>query len=69
MIADTILHAIAVSAPWTTMKDYKFKMKVQPGKMSRGKATKLIMSMWKWDKKASPKFLEYIRLLNDVELT
>lgn len=43
---DIILDAIPVCAPWTAMGKYKYKVKLQPGPMKKGKAVKEILSKW-----------------------
>lgn len=43
---DVILDVIPVCAPWTAMGKYKYKVKLQPGPMKKGKAVKEILSKW-----------------------
>ncbi|KFY60236.1 hypothetical protein V497_03766 [Pseudogymnoascus sp. VKM F-4516 (FW-969)] len=43
---DDILDVIPVCAPWTAMGKYKYKVKLQPGPMKKGKAVKEILSKW-----------------------
>ncbi|KAI9769182.1 MAG: hypothetical protein M1839_003786 [Geoglossum umbratile] len=43
---DEILEAIPVCAPWTALSRYKYKAKLQPGAVKKGKAVKEIVSMW-----------------------
>jgi hypothetical protein len=43
---DEILEAVAVCAPWSAMGKYKYKVKLQPGSVKKGKAVKEILSKW-----------------------
>jgi predicted ribosome quality control (RQC) complex YloA/Tae2 family protein len=46
---DEILEAIPVCAPWAAMAKCKYKAKLQPGTMKKGKAIKEIMARWVGD--------------------
>lgn len=43
---DEILSAIPVCAPWSALAKYKYKVKMQPGAVKRGKAVKEILMRW-----------------------
>ncbi|KAJ5684543.1 uncharacterized protein N7477_000888 [Penicillium maclennaniae] len=43
---DEILGAIAVCAPWGALGRYKYKVKLQPGTVKKGKAVKEIIGRW-----------------------
>ncbi|KFY33917.1 hypothetical protein V494_07215 [Pseudogymnoascus sp. VKM F-4513 (FW-928)] len=43
---DEILDVIPMCAPWTAMGKYKYKVKLQPGPMKKGRAVKEILSKW-----------------------
>ncbi|KAJ5289710.1 uncharacterized protein N7443_009963 [Penicillium atrosanguineum] len=43
---DEILGAIAVCAPWGALGRYKYKVKLQPGAVKKGKAVKEIVGRW-----------------------
>lgn len=43
---DILLHVIPVCAPWMTLKKYKYKIKLVPGAMKRGKAAKSATSIF-----------------------
>ena len=43
---DELLAAIPVVAPWTALSRNKYKVKLQPGSMKKGKAVKEIVGMW-----------------------
>ncbi|TPX67686.1 hypothetical protein SpCBS45565_g03554 [Spizellomyces sp. 'palustris'] len=42
--ADILLHAIPVCAPWSALQRYKYKVKLLPGSLKKGKATKSALS-------------------------
>ncbi|KAK1533952.1 hypothetical protein CPAR01_10660 [Colletotrichum paranaense] len=46
---DEILEAIPVCAPWTAMGKFKYKAKLQPGAVKKGKAVKEVFERWKSD--------------------
>ncbi|KAJ5815691.1 hypothetical protein N7474_007468 [Penicillium riverlandense] len=43
---DEIIAAIPVCAPWAALGRYKYKMKLQPGTVKKGKAVKEIIGRW-----------------------
>ncbi|PVI07482.1 hypothetical protein DM02DRAFT_580858 [Periconia macrospinosa] len=43
---DTLISAIPVCAPWAALSTYKYKAKLQPGALKRGKAVKEILTRW-----------------------
>jgi uncharacterized membrane protein YgcG len=43
---DEIVGAIAVCAPWAALGRYKYKVKLQPGAVKKGKAVKEIVGRW-----------------------
>ncbi|CAI6335152.1 unnamed protein product [Periconia digitata] len=43
---DTLISAIPVCAPWSALSTYKYKAKLQPGALKRGKAVKEILTRW-----------------------
>ncbi|KAI9139262.1 fibronectin-binding protein A N-terminus-domain-containing protein [Paraphysoderma sedebokerense] len=43
---DIILYAIPVAAPYSSLQKYKYKVKLTPGSMKKGKASKLAMSVF-----------------------
>ncbi|OAQ67022.1 hypothetical protein VFPPC_08488 [Pochonia chlamydosporia 170] len=46
---DEILEAIPVCAPWNALGKFKYKAKMQPGAVKKGKATKEVVERWKAD--------------------
>ncbi|CDM26349.1 hypothetical protein DTO013E5_7740 [Penicillium roqueforti] len=45
-IDDQIIAAIPVCAPWAALGRYKYKVKLQPGSVKKGKAVKEIVGRW-----------------------
>jgi predicted ribosome quality control (RQC) complex YloA/Tae2 family protein len=43
---DKLLSAIPICAPWSALSAYKYKAKLQPGSLKRGKAVKEILMKW-----------------------
>ncbi|KIW05751.1 uncharacterized protein PV09_03607 [Verruconis gallopava] len=48
---DEILAAIPVCAPWSALATYKYKVKLQPGNIKKGKAVTQILDTWNRDGK------------------
>jgi predicted ribosome quality control (RQC) complex YloA/Tae2 family protein len=46
LAGDELISAIPVCAPWSALATYKYKVKMQPGAMKRGKAVKEILMRW-----------------------
>lgn len=44
---DEIVEAVPVCAPWAALAKTKYKVKLQPGSIKRGKAVKEILERWK----------------------
>ncbi|KAG6223782.1 hypothetical protein E4U34_000685 [Claviceps purpurea] len=49
LVGDEILEAIPVCAPWTALGKLKYKAKMQPGPVKKGKAVKEVVERWKAD--------------------
>jgi predicted ribosome quality control (RQC) complex YloA/Tae2 family protein len=43
---DIVLAAIPICAPWTALNRYKYKVKLQPGSLKKGKAVREILGQW-----------------------
>jgi len=43
---DNLLFALPMLAPYSTIQSNKYKVKIQPGTMKRGKAGKMIRSLF-----------------------
>lgn len=55
---DELMAAIPVVAPWTAMTRQKYKIKLQPGGMKKGKAIKEILGFWTGLDKKGPKVVD-----------
>ena len=49
IMGDEIIEVIPVCAPWTALGKLKYKAKMQPGAVKKGKAVKEILERWKAD--------------------
>lgn len=49
LAGDEILEAIPVCAPWNALGKFKYKAKMQPGAVKKGKAVKEVVERWKID--------------------
>ncbi|KAL4975872.1 hypothetical protein BDW66DRAFT_136518 [Aspergillus desertorum] len=45
-VDDEVLAAIPVCAPWSSLGRYKYRVKLQPGAVKKGKAVKEILGRW-----------------------
>ncbi|TLD18360.1 hypothetical protein E2P81_ATG12155 [Venturia nashicola] len=61
---DELLSAIPICAPWASLSTYKYKAKLQPGSVKKGKAVNEILSKWQLATK-HPKALD--KTSTDVE--
>ncbi|KAK4982542.1 hypothetical protein LTR66_009216 [Elasticomyces elasticus] len=82
MPGDEILEAIPVCAPWAALGKYKYKAKIQPGAMKKGKVVREVLGKWikdsgdgkKVDEKAEdaeriwPREAELIKAWKEVEV-
>ncbi|KAL0479285.1 nuclear export mediator factor NEMF [Acrasis kona] len=66
---DIILFCIPVCAPYSSMKSYKYKVKILPGSTKRGKAAKLGANMLINDAKAVEKEYQFVKSVPDTEVT
>ncbi|XP_061172941.1 ribosome quality control complex subunit NEMF-like [Saccostrea echinata] len=64
---DELLYAVPVCAPYSTMLNYKFKVKLTPGSTKRGKAAKLALNMFSHEKSTSSREKDLIRILKDAD--
>lgn len=64
---DELLYAIPVCAPYSTMLNYKFKVKLMPGSTKRGKAAKLALNMFAHEKSTTPRERDLVRILKDAD--
>ena len=65
---DTLLFAIPVCAPYSTLKNYKYKVKLTPGTLKKGKAAKLaISSFLALPAAGAPEEKNFIKAITDQE--
>ncbi|KAL3319074.1 hypothetical protein Ciccas_002271 [Cichlidogyrus casuarinus] len=64
---DEILYALPVSAPYSCMQNFKFKVKLTPGMKKRGKAAKQALSLFMVNKFATEREKALIRAIKDEE--
>ena len=55
---DEIIAAIPVCAPWSALSRNKYKVKLQPGSMKKGKALKEIVGIWNGLANKGPKVVD-----------
>ncbi|ETN39716.1 uncharacterized protein HMPREF1541_05942 [Cyphellophora europaea CBS 101466] len=80
---DEVLAAIPVCAPWGALSRHKYKVKLQPGNLKKGKMVREVLGMWAGLEKRGPKVvdeasrdkekvwrveLERLKALRDVEV-
>ncbi|KAL2374924.1 hypothetical protein RJZ57_000586 [Blastomyces gilchristii] len=58
VVGDEIVAAIPVCAPWMALGQYKYRAKLQPGPLKKGKAVKEICGKWVVDATAAVNALE-----------
>ena len=65
---DVILYALPICAPYSTLSKYKYRVKLTPGSLKRGKASKQAVEMFvRGDTDKSPKAEEFRRLIKAVD--
>ncbi|KAL7296937.1 hypothetical protein TKK_0009377 [Trichogramma kaykai] len=65
---DELLFAVPVVAPYSTLTNYKFKVKLQPGNGKRGKAAKTALAMFMKDKSTLPREKDLIKAVKDESI-
>lgn len=65
---DHLLYAIPVCAPYSAMNAYKYKIKLIPGTMRRGKASKTALAIFLRDKLATEREKDLLKALKDTEI-
>jgi len=64
---DILLYAIPVCAPYDTLRDYKYKVKIIPGTEKKGKALKSCLDLFSKTENASEKEKELIKAVPDTD--
>jgi len=65
---DELLFAVPVCAPYNTLINYKYKVKLTPGTGKRGKACKTALSMFVLDKSSIQREKDLLKSLKDQDL-
>ncbi|PSN48253.1 Nuclear export mediator factor Nemf [Blattella germanica] len=68
VVEDELLFAIPVVAPYTTLHNYKFKVKLTPGTGKRGKAAKTAINIFLKDRATTAREKDLIRSVKDENL-
>ncbi|KAG5190531.1 hypothetical protein JKP88DRAFT_352683 [Tribonema minus] len=68
LVNDILLHAVPVCAPYSCLQRYKFKVKLTPGTVKKGKAAKQSVEVFVRNKDAQPREKELIKALTDPEM-
>jgi predicted ribosome quality control (RQC) complex YloA/Tae2 family protein len=66
---DIILFGVPVCAPYSSMKSYKYKVKVLPGGQKRGKSAKIGMNLLAAESKTVEKESNVVKSIPEVEVT
>ncbi|XP_074642120.1 ribosome quality control complex subunit NEMF-like [Tubulanus polymorphus] len=68
-VEDVLHYAIPVIAPYNTMTNYKFKVKLTPGTTKRGKAAKTALNMFTFDKSTTPREKDLLKIVKDNDIS
>nr|XP_021523873.1 nuclear export mediator factor NEMF isoform X3 [Aotus nancymaae] len=66
---DVLLFAIPICAPYTTMTNYKYKVKLTPGVQKKGKAAKTALNSFMHFKEATAREKDLFRSVKDTDLS
>ncbi|XP_020860442.1 ribosome quality control complex subunit NEMF isoform X1 [Phascolarctos cinereus] len=66
---DVLLFAIPICAPYTTMTNYKYKVKLTPGLQKKGKAAKTALNIFMHSKEATAREKDLFRSVKDTDLS
>uniref|UniRef100_H3B9L2 Ribosome quality control complex subunit NEMF n=1 Tax=Latimeria chalumnae TaxID=7897 RepID=H3B9L2_LATCH len=66
---DVLLFSIPVCAPYTTMTNYKYKVKLTPGTQKKGKAAKTALHSFMFSKEATTREKDLFRSVKDTDLS
>ncbi|XP_060117382.1 ribosome quality control complex subunit NEMF [Heteronotia binoei] len=66
---DLLLFAVPFCAPYTTMTNFKYKVKLTPGTQRKGKAAKTALQSFMQSKEASPREKDLFRSVKDTDLS
>jgi len=65
---DELLFAVPVCAPYNTLLNYKYKVKLTPGNGKRGKSCKTALAMFLGDKNTIPREKDLLKSVKDQDL-
>ncbi|XP_004698630.1 nuclear export mediator factor NEMF [Echinops telfairi] len=68
-LEDILLFAIPICAPYTTMANYKYKVKLTPGVQKKGKAAKTALTSFMHSKEATAREKDLFRSVKDTDLS
>ncbi|XP_075782261.1 ribosome quality control complex subunit NEMF isoform X1 [Pelodiscus sinensis] len=68
-LEDILLFAIPICAPYTTMANYKYKVKLTPGTQKKGKAAKTALHNFMHSKEATAREKDLFRSVKDTDLS
>ena len=66
---DTLIFALPMLAPYQTIQTNKYKVKIMPGTMKRGRVQKDIKDLFYKNAKDSKVETQYIKSINDQDMT
>ncbi|XP_042845576.1 nuclear export mediator factor NEMF isoform X3 [Panthera tigris] len=66
---DVLLFAIPICAPYSTMTNYKYKVKLTPGVQKKGKAAKTALNSFMHSKEATAREKDLFRSVKDTDLS
>ncbi|XP_006985495.1 ribosome quality control complex subunit NEMF isoform X1 [Peromyscus maniculatus bairdii] len=66
---DILMFAIPICAPYTTMTNYKYKVKLTPGVQKKGKAAKTALNSFMHSKEATAREKDLFRSVKDTDLS
>ncbi|GFT99284.1 nuclear export mediator factor Nemf [Nephila pilipes] len=68
-VSDTLLYAVPVCAPYSSMLPYKYKVKIIPGSSRRGKAAKTTLQIFMQEKTTTPRERDLLRSVKDQDIS
>ncbi|KAG5449442.1 Nuclear export mediator factor NEMF [Clonorchis sinensis] len=66
---DILLYAMPVCAPYSALQNYKYKLKLTPGTVKRGKAAKTALNCFLTDKSSSTREKELMRVMKGEDIS
>ncbi|GIX85354.1 nuclear export mediator factor NEMF homolog [Caerostris extrusa] len=69
VLDDTLLYAVPVCAPYSSILSYKYKVKIIPGSSRRGKAAKTALQIFMHEKTAIQREKDLLRSVKDQDIS